>query len=318
MKTEILTALSFVVQRTFVSIQSELKETNLSTKRRNILGLTGLAYADLLTLPGINDIQSAVLKKMLYKLFDIVYDEANLFHFNSFYSSYGTVKDGNEGKMQGVFTKANYCMLALRLKQRVVSFNFTSFGDSTDRYFLDRLERLLWGLKALFKDSSLAHLHELGLYVLLNLHQTIIELYESNNYAAQDLLYKSLIEVHKLLKELTSRLNIQNRFSQNLQLYYFYLDQNLRYSRLTDTPFDKATDKELDIRSFTMTKKLWTLYSLSFINTIPTPIARLGLRWCVEVDQRIKLGLSAAAPYLISRRSRARILFSLSRSRLAP
>ena len=53
-------------------------------------------------------------------------------------------------------------------------------------------------------------------------------------------------------------------------------------------------------------------------STIPTPIARLGLRWCVEVDQRIKLGRSAAAPYLISRRSRARILLSLSRSRLAP
>ena len=52
--------------------------------------------------------------------------------------------------------------------------------------------------------------------------------------------------------------------------------------------------------------------------TIPSPIARLGLRWCVEVDQRIKLGRSAAAPYLISRRSRARILLSLSRSRLAP
>ena len=54
------------------------------------------------------------------------------------------------------------------------------------------------------------------------------------------------------------------------------------------------------------------------IVTIPSPIARLGLRWCVEVDQRIKLGLSAAAPYLISRRSRAPILLSLSRSRPAP
>jgi len=53
-------------------------------------------------------------------------------------------------------------------------------------------------------------------------------------------------------------------------------------------------------------------------NAIPTPIARLGLRWCVEVDQRIKLGLSTAAPYLISCRSRARTLLSLSRSRSAP
>jgi len=62
---------------------------------------------------------------------------------------------------------------------------------------------------------------------------------------------------------------------------------------------------------------LWsTAYTVRI--TIPTPIARLGLRWCVEVDKRIKLGLSAAAPYLISRRCRARIRISLSRSRLAP
>ena len=226
--------------------QSEIKTGNLSAKRRSTLGEAGIVIYEILTNLNIADVDRIILEKLLNKITQIVYDEEALFYFSSFYYSYRNVKKGLS-EAQNHFIKANLDILAMRLKIRLVQMNMANFGNSTDNYFLSRLERLTWGIKYVF-DKRCTDLYIPTLYVILNLHQTLLEMLESN-IADRVTVNKNLLLVRSLLLPAINLPDIRTILAESVQLRFFLVDQQRRYQQLNDqTPseFDEVDFDALD------------------------------------------------------------------------
>ncbi len=277
MTDSILTLLKSLVQQVFDFCQQEIGNKRLSVKRRSVLGEAGLAIYELLEALKVSQADQILLERVLYAIYQIIYDDAALFYFSSFYYSYRNVQSDSD-QVQRHFIKVNLDILAMRLKLRLVQAGFARFGSSTDGYFLERLERLTWGIKYIFKKKR-SDFYVPALYTLLNLHQTLIELLGSgiDNNEKVDV---NLQLVHVLLDEVISDEGMQQKLQSLPQLRFFLVDQQRRYQRLlgqkTSFKFDLVDFEALD-----WTPQLRCLVSLSYhdSNTFIEVCSELLDRW---------------------------------------
>lgn len=243
----------------------ELKSGHLSVKHRETLGLLALSIHELLALPSIQPADQVLLEKLLYKIFQVVYSEGALFYFSSFHYSLVKVGQGDIHAIQQEFTKSNLDILAIRLKLRLVQMRRAIFGDSIDRSFFSNLDKLLLGIESLFGKHS-TQLCQLGLYTLLNLHQTLLEL----SSAYEVLLARtvgspiySLQRSHMLLEAFTSRPDVKWVYEDNPQLGFFLIDQQRKYQEIMGQAIT-ATFPKIDLASRPWTPQLWAIRSLGF------------------------------------------------------
>lgn len=225
----LLTLLTTSTQQVFDFSQSEVQAGSLSARRRSTLGEAGLVICEILGSLNIPQIDRILLEKTLYAIYQILYDEEALFYYSSFYYSYRNVQ-GDSNQVQTHFVKANLDILAMRLKLRLAQMGLTGFGSSTDSYFLSRLERLTWGIKYIFRKKR-SDFYIPALYVLLNLHQTLIELLGSGIDEDSEIATK-LALVNELLAKLSSSEGVQEILQSLSQLRFFFVDQQYRYQSL--------------------------------------------------------------------------------------
>jgi len=236
---DLLTLLTTSTQQVFDFCQSEIEVGNLSARRRSTLGEAGMVIYEMLASLNVPQIDRILLEKTLYAIYQILYDEEALFYYSSFYYSYQNVQ-GDSNQVQTHFVKANLDILAMRLKLRLVQMGFAGFGSSTDGYFLSRLERLTWGIIYIFKKKR-SDFYIPALYVLLNLHQTLIELLGSgideDNEIAEELEL-----VHGLLDKITSSGDVQETLQSLSQLRFFFVDQQCHYQSLKNSKISYEFD----------------------------------------------------------------------------
>lgn len=229
MSSEILHLLSSVSQQVFAYCQSESGISGLSVKQRSTLGEAGLSISQALLNLRLPSHERTLLEKAFNRVFSVVYDESALFYYSSFYYSYKEVqKDAN--KVQMHFIKANFDVLAMRIKLAAIKLGFASFGTSTDNYFLDRLSGLVVGIEYVFKNRKTEYFVT-ALYALLNLHQVLLD-FQENGIANKSEVSNKLNSVHITLEKVLTAQETQNIISNSPQAKYFLTEQLWRYAKL--------------------------------------------------------------------------------------
>jgi hypothetical protein len=254
-----------ITQQIVAQGYDELGSGYLSVKHRETLGLLALSLHDLLMLPSMQHVDRVLLEKLLYKIFQVIYDEEALSYFSSFYYSLKKVGRGDINEIQHEFAKSNLDILAIRLKLRLVQMGRARFGDSTDRYFFSNLDRLLRGINALFQKHN-TQLYQLGLYTLLNLHQSLLELAGADEalrvYSIGESTYL-LQRSHERLEALITWPDVKSVYEDNPQLGFFLIDQQRKYQEIMGQ-LVTATFPKIDIADRPWTPQLWAIRSLGF------------------------------------------------------
>jgi hypothetical protein len=249
------------IQEVWEYCQSEIDSSALSARRRTTLGEAALVIEEVLRSVSLSSVDRVLLEKVFYKISHIIYDEESLFYYSSFYYSYQEVKKGLK-EAQNHFVKANLDILAMRLKVRLIRMGVAKFGgNSTDQYFLSRLEQLTWGIKYVF-NKSCVELYIPALYALANLHQTLIELLDGA-IAEKNRVQNKLRLVNSLLVTITGRPEIKKTLAESMQLSFFVTDQFRRF-QLIEGNQPSYEFSEIAFDSLDWTPQTRSLTSLSF------------------------------------------------------
>lgn len=269
--------------------QSEITSNDLSAKRKSTLGEAGIVIYEIINSLDIMPIDRILIEKVFNKIAHIIYDEEALFYYSSFYYSYQNVKSGVH-EAQNHFIKANLDILAMRLKIRLIEIGVAKFGNSTDEYFLSRLERLIWGIKYVF-NKKCADLYVPALYTATNLHQALIELFESK-FIEENTIITKLKIVHNLLLETVKKSDIEKTIADSVQLNFFIIDQYRRF-QVIEGQKPSYNFSEFDFKSLDWIPQFRSLYSLSLHEPekFTTLYSQLLKCWCKNFENMVPVSI---------------------------
>lgn len=197
--------------------RNENQEPIAYTVRRNLLeigeALFCLIDSDLLT-----KYDEAVVRRSFGECHHLLHEK--LIHFGSYNSSYQILVHGEALQKDEILRRTNVETATMLLSIRGFLIEQVIIGDSTDDYFLERMEKLLKGIKYII-DKKVSEYYLPIFYNLLNLYRTITIFLQSGHKKYTELLQKRQLEVWDLIERIKKTPEIADYLKGNLQLQLF-------------------------------------------------------------------------------------------------
>lgn len=263
------------------------------TVRRNLLEI-GEAYFSLISSGLLTQYDEAVIRRNFSGCHHLLHEK--LIHFGSYNSSYQVLVHGQASEKDDILRRTNVETATMLLSVRGLLIDQVVIGDSTDDYFLERMEKLLKGINYVI-EKKVSDCFLPVFYNLLNLFRTIDIFLESGHKKYFELLQRRRSQVWDLIVKIKQTFEVESYLKENIQLCLFYdycltrhgdetiiadrIDEE-RINNLTITQKTRAALNLFDINSST---SLWiiekTLKDILAQRSIVIPESALVIRLCI-------------------------------------
>ncbi|MCD7972242.1 MAG: hypothetical protein LUG18_06185 [Candidatus Azobacteroides sp.] len=164
-----------------------------------------------------------VLLQKTYRLgLDIVYEE--LFYYAGYYYSYKGISKGNIYEKQSALFKVNVNTATAISVFEGYKNGICEIGGSTDDYYIERMERVFWGLNTVLK-SQREEIMTPSLYVIYNLSQSLSVYLKSGHKAYKENAIRLLREILNIQEKFHSLSIVKQILLKNIKLNLFNLYQ---------------------------------------------------------------------------------------------
>jgi len=199
-------------------IRNENQEPIAYTVRRNLLEI-GEAFYSLINSGLIAKYDEVVIRRSFGECHHLLHEK--LIHFGSYNSSYQVLVHGKPSEKDEILRRTNIETATMLLSVRGFLIEQVVIGDSTDDYFLERMEKLLKGINYTI-EKKISEYYLPIFYNLLNLYRTISIFLKSGHIKYIDLLQKRHLQVWDLIKKIEGKSEITEYLKDNIQLQLFY------------------------------------------------------------------------------------------------
>lgn len=198
-------------------VRNENQEPIAYTVRRNLLEI-GEAFFCLINSDLLTKYDEAVIRRSFGECHHLLHEK--LIHFGSYNSSYQVLVHGESSQKDEILRRTNIETATMLLSVRGFLIEQVVIGDSTDDYFLERMEKLLKGISYII-EKKISECYLPVFYNLLNLYRTIAIFLKSGHNKYDELLQKRLLQVWDLIEKLKGKAEIKVYLKDNIQLQLF-------------------------------------------------------------------------------------------------
>lgn len=218
------------------------KEDYLTVFQRTELAEIALSFLKFIDVDYLEPHEKVILERDFHRVYKKIYDFESLFFFGSYYYSYRNVTSKDSDELSRQFYKLNLDTTAMMLHIISSELGMVDIGyDSTDNYFFERLERVIWSWQYLLKNQY-DDLYVPMLYNISHISNTLYRYLSSGNGHYLNKARALFEEVHKFLGEFLDDKSLINRLEYNLQLKAFVELQKYRYASYKQIDYQPYLD----------------------------------------------------------------------------
>jgi len=280
----------FVVQSYIINKITSSFEKTLSGADCRLLNEALIALDKTLNY-GLFPAHNIVLLEKTYRYgSDATYERLN--YFSNYYYAYSEISSSDLDLQQTSLIKVNTSTATMMT--RILGFNkgICDLGGSTDDYYVDRMERVFWGIKTILKREQ-TDIYLPMMYTLVNLCQSLTEYLFSKDNQYRNKATRLLQEANSKLEGLIKVKQIQEILSSNLQLRLFFLVQKSRILKALSVDQELSPIYISELPNMRTEQKLRILSTLFYLNRDNfTSLFELNFEFIYMDIQRSTVGLN--------------------------